>query len=162
MAKRPRSESAEDVNLDQRLRPVKVQRVKARPDEVPLDDDNLMDNWLISSNKLREQRYGDSAGRASWAARRALDPQEQCKVPGRWRYDLQRKERIWVNHQRQTRWNFISRTGDLTLDGGLDARFPINDGDQEISFKYREYWIGANKRTFLDSVYGYGPQPPYL
>jgi hypothetical protein len=160
MAKRPRSESAEDVNLDQRLRPVKVQRVKARPDEVPLDDDNLMDNWLISSNKLREQRYGDSAGRASWAARRALDPQEQCKVPGRWRYDLQRKERIWVKHQRQTRWNFIARTGDLTLDGGLDARFPINDGDQEISFKYREYWIGTNKRTFLDSVYGYGSPAP--
>ncbi|KAG4426914.1 hypothetical protein IFR05_017603, partial [Cadophora sp. M221] len=102
--------------------------------------ENLMDNWFISSKETKKQRDSqEPRDRRAWEARRALHPIPKGKVQGWWQYSRKSRQRKWTV-RRNDQHKLSRKTSGLTLDESMRS-FPIEFGDFEISWIYRDYWV---------------------
>lgn len=158
MSKRQRTENKMDpINLDRELRPQKQQRVDGASDKIHTDPENLMDNWLISARETRRQRDSlEPRDRRAWEARRGLHPLPKGKIQWWWQYTRNGKQRKWTVRRNDHHKLTLSRKASgLTLDEQSRCSFPSEFGDLEISWIYRDYWVGGDKQDFLDTLYRY-------
>ncbi|KAG4427972.1 hypothetical protein IFR05_016542, partial [Cadophora sp. M221] len=154
MSKRQHAEFSMDshIDLDRELRPQKQQRVQGASGKIRTNPENLMDNWFISSKETTKQRgTQEPRDRRAWAARRALHPIPKEKVQWCWQYSRKSRQRKWTV-RRNDQHNLSRKTSGLTLDESMRS-FPIEFGDFEISWIYRDYWVCGDTLEFFDKLY---------
>lgn len=140
------------VDLDHQLCPHK--RMLGASDKIPTDPNNLMDNWFISSKETKRQRDSrEPRDRKAWDLRRALHPISKDKVLGSWQYSRKSKQRKWVApHSDQQKLS--RKTSGLSLNESTRS-FPIEYGDMDISWMYRDFWVQGDSQEFLNKLYKY-------
>ena len=154
MPKRLHAETMDNqVDLDLELRPQKKQqRVPGASDKIPTDPENLMDNWFISLKETIKQRYSqEPRDRRAWEARRHLHPMPKGKVQWGWQYSRRSKQRKWTV-RRNDQPKLIRKTSSLNLNESTPS-FPIEFGDFEISWIYRDCWVCGDTQDFLEKLY---------
>ncbi|CZT09299.1 uncharacterized protein RAG0_14097 [Rhynchosporium agropyri] len=140
----------EIVDLDNELWPQK--RLRAPDEKIPTDPANLMDNWFISSKETKRQRDSkDPRERRAWEARRDLHPLSKEKVQWWWKYSRKSRQRKWTV-SRNEQHKSSRKTSNLTLNEPTSS-FPIEFGNFEISWIYRDCWVCGDTREFLNRIY---------
>jgi hypothetical protein len=136
----------EPIDLDKALCHRRYQRrVEGASDSIATDLDNIMDNWYLSAVEARRQRDSkDYRERASWEARKALNP-GQFELTGSWRYYRNRDVKSW----KQT--GLTRRARDAF---GSTIKFYGCREDIEFSDTYR-LWLEGRKLEFLNTLYTY-------
>lgn len=139
------------LDLDRELRPQKQQRVQGASSKIPTDPENLMDNWYISAKETRKQRDSpEPRDRRAWEARRALHPIPKGKVQWWWQYSRKSRQRKWTV-RRNDQHKLSRKTSSLALEE-TSYNLPIEFGDLEISWIYRDYWVCGDTKEFLEKL----------
>ncbi|KAL2065589.1 hypothetical protein VTL71DRAFT_3259 [Oculimacula yallundae] len=140
------------VDLDEELSPQKRRRASGATEKIPTDPANMMDNWFITSRETKRQRHSkEPRDRRAWEARRALHPLNKEKVQWWWQYSRKSKLRKW-NVRRNEQHKLSRKTSNLTLNENTRS-FPIEFGDLEISWIYRDCWVCGDTQEFLNRLY---------
>lgn len=133
----------EPIDLDKALRRRHQRTVEGASDSITTDPDNIMDNWLVSTNEMRRQKDSlskDRHERAQWESRENLNP-GRYSLTGTWRYSKNKNQKSWKPSGRRVRGNI-----------GAAKRFPAYRGDITFSEIYR-LWLEDRKQEFLNTLY---------
>jgi hypothetical protein len=144
----------EGLNIDIKLRPRKKQRLTNSGDkyEVHPDPDNVMDNWLLSSRKLKMERTSKKEiKRNAWMARKALDP----PYAGMWQFSTDNSnERTWVKPQSQgLDHQFDQQTNQVTLVDTINGDFFDEEENREVLNIYQQFWLRGDKQGFFNTLH---------
>ena len=97
--------------------------------------------------------------KVKWRARKALDPANYHTTSGSWQYSKENNERRWATrHAQSPSFELIQKTKELALGESVGPTFPTHEGDKEISYIYRQFWVGGDKKAFLEELDKYACQ----
>jgi hypothetical protein len=143
----------EDINIDTKLRPREKQRPTSSSDkyEVYPDPDNVMDNWLLSSRKLKMERTSKKEiKRNAWMERKALDP----PYAGMWQFSTHNNnKRAWVKPETQgLDHQFNQQTNRVTVVDTINGDFFDEEKNRDVLGIYQQFWLRGDKQCFFNSL----------